>query len=148
MRGRNFVNFFKRYAMASVVGDLFFETIQMGSLRTVPYYLYCRAIELGFKSYLLCKRVPIDELKFKIGHNLVDARTKCETHGLYELLTFDTTQLRELEKANDFYVAKGFECFFVTKAVVGYPDLPAIPVLESIATTLVNDLRQYCIDAA
>ena len=68
----------------------------------------------------------------------------------FEALAISTvvTFIRDLEKANDYYVAKGFEYFFVTKAVVGYPDLPAIPVLESIATTLVNDLRQYCIDAA
>lgn len=29
----------------------------------VPYYLYCRSIELSLKSFLLCKGVPKDDLR-------------------------------------------------------------------------------------
>ena len=115
----------------------------------VPYYLYCRAIELGFKSYLLSKRVPKVELQKKtLGHDLIASLDKCEILGLSQLVTIDHAQRRELEKANEYYKSKGFEYFFVAKAAVGYPDLPDLTVLEFIATKLVNDLRQYCIDSA
>lgn len=36
----------------------------------VPFYLFCRALELALKAFLLAKNRPLDELKAIYGHDL------------------------------------------------------------------------------
>ena len=118
------------------------------SFSPVPYYLYCRSLELSFKAFLLGKSVSHKEIKEDIRHNLIDALNKSKALGLGQFVTIGPDQERELQKANDYYVSKGFEYFQITKAARGYPDLPDLPILDDLAGALLTNLECYCRDVA
>lgn len=87
------------------------------SFSPVPYYLYCRSLELALKAFLLTKNVSIRELKSRhLGHDLVKVLDKAKTIGLGQLFTVTSAHERELVKANNYYTSKGFEYFEVMKA--------------------------------
>jgi hypothetical protein len=54
---------------------------------------------------------------------------------------------REVKKANKYYPGKRFEYFYTEPAVRGYPDLPALDVLNEIVTTFLAKLEQVCVEA-
>ena len=115
------------------------------SFSPVPYYLYCRSLELALKAFLLTKNVSIRELKSRdLGHDLVKVLDKAKTIGLGQLLTVTSAHERELVKANNYYASKGFEYFEVMKAVRGYPDLPEVSVLAEFASHLIAALEHVC----
>ncbi len=97
----------------------------------VPYFLLCRAIELGLKSkHLEDKRQP--EVKNEFGHNLVKA---------YQALPVEAQQLSEsdfsvLERASAIYASKGFEYFNPEDALTGYSRFPELAALDGITKRL------------
>jgi hypothetical protein len=125
----------------------------IGSFSPVPYYLTCHSLELGFKAFLLAKGVSLQEIK-DVGHNLIVVLSQANDRGLDEFVVVTNVHEIELRKANDYYHskgkgdAKGFDYFQVTKAVVGYPDLPDLVVLNDLAVMLVANLKQFCLDVA
>ncbi|MBW3661415.1 MAG: hypothetical protein KY397_07275 [Gemmatimonadetes bacterium] len=113
----------------------------------VPYYLYCRAIELILKAFLLVKSRSVDELKGHYKHNLVRLVEESRREGLEKIVdslpaTFD----RDLQAANNYYGTrkKAFEYFNFEKWARGYKDLPPLDRLEAIAEQLVGTLKPYC----
>jgi hypothetical protein len=116
----------------------------------VPYYLYCRSIELSLKSFLLVKGVPNITLKNRntLGHNLEKNLKKAESLGLSDVIVITTQHRMELKKANEYYASKGFEYFKVVKALKGYKDLPDLSVLSNLASLLVSKLEPVCLSAA
>ena len=114
----------------------------------VPYYLYCRSIELCLKSFLLAKGVSKVTLKKKLGHNLEKNINKAESLGLSDVVVIATQHRKELKKANEYYVSKGFEYFEVLKAVTGYRNLPDLSLLSDLASLLVSKLESVCMSAA
>lgn len=119
------------------------------SFSPVPYYLYCRSLELVLKAFLLTKNVSAQELKNRknLGHDLVKALDKAKTLGLGQLLTVTSVHENELVKANNYYASKGFEYFEVIKAIHGYPDLPEISILSEFASHLIAALEPVCLNA-
>jgi len=113
----------------------------------VPYYLYCRSIELSLKSFLLSKGVSKETLKKKIGHNLEKSINKAESLGLSDVVVIAKQHRKELKKANEYYVSKGFEYFEVLKAVTGYQNLPDLSLLSELASLLVSKLESVCMSA-
>ena len=99
----------------------------------VPYFLLCRAIELGLKSkHLEGKRQP--EVKSEFGHNLVKA---------YQALPVEAQQLSEeafsvLQRASTIYASKGFEYFNPEDALTGYSRFPDLDVLDAITRRLLG----------
>ncbi len=118
------------------------------SFSPVPYYLYCRCLELGLKAFLLLKGVTKQELKRKsLGHNLVAIVAKAESLGLSEYLIITAEEKTELSKANDYYENKDFEYVNILKVVKGYPLLPDIQLLDKLAEKIVGSLREVCLNA-
>lgn len=125
------------------------RSIEVGSLFSpVPYYLYCRCLELGVKAFLLLRGVSKHELKSKIlGHNLVAILTEAERLGLSEYLILTEEEKSEIYKANDYYKNKDFEYLNISKVVKGYPLLPGLHILDKLAERVVEDLREVCLNA-
>ncbi len=116
----------------------------------VPYYLYCRSLELSLKAYLLAKAVPMKELKNPsiLGHNLENILGRAETLGLASVVHLNKEERQEVMKANAYYAGKGFEYFYVGRAMTGYRNLPDLTVLEQMANRLVEKLEAVCLAAA
>jgi hypothetical protein len=115
----------------------------------VPYFLYCKSIELALKAYLLTKGVPLKKLKKRLGHNLIKILQKAKSKSLDDLIAVTPELERELRKANEYYDIKnkGFEYFDLKNAAMGYPDLPDLAMLKAFADQLVEKLEQTCIQA-
>jgi hypothetical protein len=116
----------------------------------VPYFLYCRSIELFLKAFLLVKGVTKKDLKSmkNYGHDLEKILKKAQELGLSQFVEITPEQEKEISKANEYYASKGFEYFEVIKAVKAYPELPDLSLLEKVAFELVNNLKIVCLNAA
>jgi len=137
---------FHRYSKKFLEVALTFQSDD--NFSPVPYYLFCRSIELSLKSFLLAKGVSKSSLKQKnLGHNLEKNLEKAQSLGLNDVVTINTSQIVELKKANNYYNSKGFEYFEVIKAVTGYPNLPNLSLLSALASSLVSKLESICKEA-
>jgi len=116
----------------------------------VPYSLYCRSIELTLKAFLLGKGLSKEELKDrnKFGHDLVNLINRARDLGIETLVNLSPARLECVRKANGYYESKTIEYFDITFAVSAYPDLPALDVLKELASDLVCQLKQYCLDVS
>ena len=119
----------------------------------VPYFLYCRSMELALKAFLLGKGVPKEDLPKKnlYGHDLEKILKKAQEKDLREFVKITPEQEKEILKANKYYVDKkvgGFEYFDVHKVAKGYPELPNLLLLEKTAAELVTNLKSFCLNAA
>ena len=125
------------------------RSIEVGqSFSPVPYYLYCRCLELGIKAFLLLKGLTKQELKRKsLGHNLVEIVNKADSLGLSEYLIITAEEITEISKANDYYESKDFEYVNIIKVVKGYPMLPNLQILDKLAEKIVERLRGACLNA-
>ena len=70
----------------------------------VTYYLLGHAGELLLKSYLFKRQVPLDDLKFKLGHNLSKLIRRAQSLGLPA-----TVPLPHLEALSKTYTPKSTE---------------------------------------
>lgn len=114
----------------------------------VPYYLYCRSLELVLKAFLLAKGVAKKDLKERnLGHDLTKILRRAKAVGLERLVPFSASWEAEVHKANGYYSRKGFEYFHVVAALRRYPDLPRLDVLNEIVTALLEKLEQVCLEA-
>jgi len=113
----------------------------------VPYFLYCRSIELALKGFLLAKDLPKIDMKKKLRHDLEKVLNKAKEMNLDEFVTLQPKQEQEVRKANAYYSSKDFEYFQVMKAIKKYPDLPSLSILEEIASLLINKLQSICENA-
>ena len=107
----------------------------------VPYFLYCRTIELGLKGYLLAKGKKLDWVKDTLGHDLMKGLKNARQNSLDDIL--DTTDIdeKEIEVANKYYKTKGFEYFFVSNHVTGLQGLPKLEVLKDYAAKLLKNIK-------
>jgi len=113
----------------------------------VPYYLYCRAIELSLKAFLLTKGVSLKKLKKNLGHNLVKILSEAKSKSIEQIVLIIPEEEEEIRKANKYYNSKGFEYFQVINAAEGYPELPQLSILAELAKRLVNEIEQPCSEA-
>ena len=119
-----------------------------GTFSPVPYYLYCRSLELVLKAFLLAKGVAKDDLKGRnLGHDLWKNLLKARGLGLEQTIPFAAHWEDEIRKANSYYASKGFEYFDVIAAARGYPQLPALDALNEIVTALLERLQPICLSA-
>jgi SOS response regulatory protein OraA/RecX len=115
----------------------------------VPYFLYCRSIELVLKAFLLVKGVPKKDLPKRnlYGHDLGKILEKAKELDLEKFVKITPEQEREISKANKYYASKGFEYFEVIRALKAYPELPDLQVLDQVASELVTYLESFCLNA-
>jgi hypothetical protein len=121
-------------------GEIYEESIKdRKGFSPVPYYLYCRSIELMLKSILLyCDpKFTENKLKKEYGHDLIKILNAAEILLKSKLLNNEEQMV--IKKANDYYQDKGFEYFKVDKAVQGYKDLPELSQLKEITQKLLKN---------
>ena len=134
-------------------GKEFFDAVKGFKQSTyyspVPYFLYCRSIELVLKAFLLGKRVPKKDLPKKklYGHDLEKILKKAKELDIGKFIKITPEQEKEILKANRYYASKGFEYFEVIKAVKAYPELPDLLLLEKVTSELVTKLESFCLNA-
>jgi len=134
---------FHRYAVEFL--DVAKSVEKKPEFSPVPYFLYCHALELVLKAFLLAKNIPLMRT-----HNLRPLLNGAKQQGLETLVKITPEQEAEIDKANAYYKPpqKGFEYFRVTRAATGYPDLPDIRILEELTSTLICELESLCLNAA
>ncbi len=107
----------------------------------VPYFLYCRAIELGLKAYLLAKGKNLDWVKDTLRHDLASGLSYSIQNSMDEVLSTEEMEKKEIEKANKYYKTKGFEYFDVSNHVTGLKGLPNLGVLKTYAHRLLINIK-------
>ena len=112
---------------------------------TVRPYLVCHAIELALKAFLSLRGSAMVELADgPYGHNLDSLLAKSIEANLTEFASLSDAQKSALRSATTYYGGKVFDYPAVGEALSSYPQMPAIPALFDVATTLVEALRQPC----
>ncbi len=112
----------------------------------LPYYLYCHAIELFLKAFLLTKGISRNELSKKaiFSHDLIKGLILARQNGLPTVIMLSAADEAELGKANIYYNEKGFEYFDVTEAMRGFSNRPDLSTLRTIAEKLQIKLKAVC----
>lgn len=115
----------------------------------VPYYLFCRALELILKAFLLAKHRPLDELKDRYGHDLEALWAGAKNHGLLEVLgTCGSDFETDLRNANSYYKGKAFEYFDFRRWAHGYEGLPPVARFRDEIKRIVEKTKEYCFSVA
>ena len=107
----------------------------------VPYFLYCRAIELGLKAYLLSKGKKLGWVKDSLGHDLDKGLKNSRLNSLDDILDTSDIEEKEIEIANKYYKTKGFEYFFVSNHITGLKGLPKLDILKNYAHRLLKNIK-------
>ncbi len=112
----------------------------------VPFFLYCRSIELLLKAFLLARGLPKAELKKRqLGHNLANLLVKARQFGLHEFTEVTANEESLLMLINPAYSGKELEYFNVG---FGYLSDSALPHLQSLSARLRETVRPLCLHAA
>jgi hypothetical protein len=119
-----------------------------GKFSPVPYYLFCRSLELILKAFLLTKGHKISELENRYRHDLVRLWNAAREGGLAEAVTPLPDIASDLAQANSYYHEKAFEYFDFRRWARKYQELPSLHRVESAAATLVASLKPYCLSVA
>ena len=120
---------------------------------TVPFepvrpYLVCHSIELGLKAFLSVQGTAMLELaEGSYGHNLEAILQKADDNGLSASVRLTAAQRSAIRLATIYYSGKVFEYPAVGEAMSGYPSMPSLETLLEAAVTLVDSLRQQCLEA-
>ncbi len=124
------------------------RSVEVGSsFSPVPYYLYCRCLELGLKAFLLLKGFTKNELKRKLSHDLDAIIVKAESLGLSDFLVLSDEEKYEISKANKYYSNKDFEYFNVLNVSQGHSQLPNLRDLDNIGARIIDNLLEACLNA-
>ena len=100
----------------------------------VPYFLYCRAIELGLKAIHL-ETHKQQEVKDEYGHDLIRSY-KALPLERRTLSTADSDLLAQISK---LYERKAFEYVQPGDAAHGYSDFPDLEQLARLATNFASE---------
>ncbi|MBS9405656.1 hypothetical protein KG088_18890 [Halomonas sp. TRM85114] len=111
----------------------------------VPYYLFCRALELALKAFLLTKGESLDSLKKKYRHDLVKLWRKAQLYGILEAIDFRSPGFENhIVSANKYYKGKTFEYFDFRRWAHGYEDLPPFECFRDEVNKVVVQIKKHC----
>ena len=112
----------------------------------VPYYLYCRSIELVLKAYLLSQGVSKPVIaSARLGHSLTKLFSSALDLGLEGLVVVGPKWKTELALADERYSSKDFEYFTVR---FHFDERPGLDSLRAISAALRAAIKKPCLDAA
>jgi hypothetical protein len=115
----------------------------------VPYYLFCRALELILKAFLLAKHRSLDELKDRYGHNLESLWAEAKNHDILNVIGTHNSDFEvDLQKANAYYKGKAFEYFDFRRWAGGYEGLPPLARFRSEIEEIVAKTKNYVFSVA
>lgn len=107
----------------------------------VPYFLYCRTIELGLKAFLLAKGKNLKYVKDSVGHDLTLGLKNARLNNLDDIVETTDIEKEQIEVANKYYKTKGFEYFFVSNHITGLKGLPKLDTLKEYSHKLLNKIK-------
>lgn len=99
----------------------------------VPYFLLCRAIELGIKARHL-QHFTQNQVKSKFGHDLVKAYNALDPKERI----LSGPEFSVLQQASGIYATKGFEYFEPKDALTGFKRYPDLQLLDQAAKKLIE----------
>jgi hypothetical protein len=110
----------------------------------VPYFLYCQAIELGLKAFLLLRGLSKRELaKRPFGHDLIRLLERARSEGIDRFVSISAAEEAAIQSATGFYdsggAGKRLQYFDVGLALPAYRGLPDLAALASIARQLTEN---------
>jgi hypothetical protein len=110
------------------------DTFKPPKFSIVPYFLYCRAIELGLKAIHLETHTQ-REVMDKFRHNLVKSYNALPP----EQRTLSTADSDLLAQISKLYERKAFEYVQPGDAAHGYSDFPDLEHLARLATNFASE---------
>src|SRR4029453_16439360 len=110
------------------------DTFKPLKFSIVPYFLYCRAIELGLKAIHLETRKQQD-VKDEHGHNLIRSYKALPP----ERQTLSPADSDLLAQTSTLYERKAFEYVQPGDAAHGYSDFPELERLARLATIFASE---------
>jgi hypothetical protein len=112
---------------------LCYESFKPEKFSIVPFFLCCRAIELGFKALHLETRSQ-RQVKFDFGHDLKGSYDALPS----EMRSLTSREIALLEIANARYKEKAFEYMHPFDAGMGFSRFPALEDLAMLAKLIVS----------
>ncbi len=117
-------------------GELF-HTHHPDTIAAPPFYLYCHAIELSLKSFLIVRGTSERELR-RIGHDLEAGLEAASSQGLGEVASLPGEEQAAIRVMNQYYQGKELEYL-----VTGFKSYPTLNLLHSCATKLICAIEPY-----
>jgi hypothetical protein len=118
------------------------------NFQPVRTFLACRTLELLFKAFLSLKGCSLDELAGgPFAHNLDSLLVEAEKQHLGDLIRLTDEHRAEIVRASEYYAEKVLEYPALLEAAKAYPRLATASVLIEAAETLIEALRQPCLEA-
>jgi hypothetical protein len=115
----------------------------------VPYYMFCRALELILKAFLLAKHRSLDELKSRYRHDLEKLWREANGLGLSAVVGTCTQSFEaDLASANSYYKGKAFEYFDFRRWAHGYQGLPPLDTFQEEVRRIVEKTKKFCFDVS
>lgn len=109
-------------------------------------FLYCRAIELALKAFLLARGRDVAHIR-RLGHDLNLLLTEACTHGLDQATALTSEHKDAIVRWNEQYLAKDLEYFELFSLLTGPPPTSDTVILAAAATQKVNDVERGCLVA-
>jgi hypothetical protein len=104
----------------------------------VPYFLFCRSIELGLKAFVLAKGEKLSFVRKRISHDIYKAFKRALHHSLESFLITTESERKEIIAANKYYSDKGFEYFSLEIFLGSKSDLPDLQILRQYSEKLLE----------
>ena len=115
----------------------------------VPYYMFCRALELILKAFLLTKDRTPDELKNRYGHDLEKLWQEASDLGFSAVVGACAPSFEaDVASANSYYKGKAFEYFDFRRWAHGYQGLPPLPRFRDEIRKIVEKTKKFCFDVS
>jgi hypothetical protein len=130
--------------------DDFYQTgiayTNKGRYSPVPFFLFCRSIELSFKAYLLARKYSITGVK-KLGHDLIRILNTSNQNGFQSILVTTENEQKVIEYANKYYKSKGFEYFSFNHLLHGHYKSFDLSLLKSYSLKVLEAVHPIAKEA-
>jgi hypothetical protein len=117
---------------------------QPGQMPSVVAFLYCRAIELTFKAYLLARGLPLDVVR-AWRHNLAGLLLEVHVWRFDEVVSLTAEERDLIRRASDPYEDNVLGYFDLIYTVTG--GSKPLAELGQVADRLVGSLETVCLEA-
>jgi len=129
----------------------FFETAEFARGRPkrfspVAAFLYCRALELALKAFLLARGNTVEAVRV-FNHDLVHLLTEAHARGLDAVVALDATEKRVVIAANGDYLGQTLGYFDLFTTLSGFPSQPETAALAGVTGKVLDAIEKGCYEA-
>lgn len=133
-----------RYSNEFLIAGSVVKASAEGKYSNPAIFLFCRAMELSLKAFLLARGVSVSELRNpkRFGHNLNNLVREARRRKLGQYHKLTRQDIKAIDLLNAEYSSKHFEYI-----VTGTIKVPPIDGVELLVVQLVINLKTYCVNA-